>query len=69
MGMDQIHGFFQYQRDNFEESDQTRLQVIYKQITDNKTKQPVPNAFVLYVQAKQRAGNKPKITLAKHKII
>jgi hypothetical protein len=32
----------------------TRLQVIYKQIVDSKTQQPVPQSYVLYLQVKQR---------------
>ena len=40
---------------NYEtEEGQTRLQVIYKQIVDNKTQQPVPESFVFYLQVKQR---------------
>lgn len=39
-----------------EEGGQTRLQVIYKQIVDNKTQQPVPESFVFYIQVKQREG-------------
>lgn len=50
-----------------EEGGQTRLQLIYKQIVDNKTQQPVPESFVFYIQVKQRenAGihlDKPKKT-------
>lgn len=36
------------------ESEQTRLQLIYKQQIDNKTKQPVPNSYVLYMQVMDR---------------
>lgn len=35
----------------------TRLQVIYKQIVDNKTQQPVPQSYVFYIQVKQREDN------------
>jgi hypothetical protein len=35
----------------------TRLQVIYKQIVDNKTQQAVPESYVFYVQVKQRENH------------
>ena len=44
-----------------EEGGQTRLQVIYKQIVDNKTQQPVPQSFVFYLQVKQREGVGPHL--------
>lgn len=43
------------------EGGQTRLQVIYKQIVDNKTQQPVPESYVFYLQVKQRENKKKTI--------
>lgn len=44
-----------------EEGGQTRLQVIYKQIVDNKTQQPVPESFVFYIQVRQRENAGPRL--------
>ncbi len=36
----------------------SRLEILYKQVVDSKTQQPVPQAYVFYLQAKQRGSNK-----------
>ena len=46
---------------------QTRLQVVYKQIIDNKTQQPVPESYVCYVQVHQRE-NTSKLRVPKLKM-
>lgn len=47
------------------ESESSRLQLIYKQQVDNKTQQPVPQSYVLYLQVKSKESGpeleKPKI--------
>jgi hypothetical protein len=46
----------------------TRLQVIYKQIIDSHTQQPVPDSYVFYVQVKQREEhNAPGMGKPKYK--
>ncbi len=43
------------------ENDQTRLQLIYKQQINARTKIPVPNSFSFYFEAKQRATKKRRV--------